>query len=445
MSEELRPSVEAAWKALWKSKGAYDLPATLKSRRRVGLIWFRPIGDIALPDTGPVVILNREPWGMVTVNLKNGALSHFHSIHPVSFEYNAETDEVQAQVKFSELKYAGDYEVQRGHATASALKLASKQLRPDNALAATAADPSDNLSLAKSYQDKLATQGGNGPVMLDQYYRHNDSYAQAFTNSKFKTKWATYPTNGKVTQDFANQTATAASPGNTGTVSVNGQPDSTGASDYNIHAFSMQLMLVATCNTQGNTDAATAASKFHDATDGPSKSAQTVDNVMTMVAKSPPVTATAMLQMAAPVEPAWKARVRDEVAPHLEEIEREEDDVRRGLLLRETTERPIHAAFGAYFPSQILTLTGKIVDSTPNGSPGVEFRQISGNFHDVPVQLGAFPGKLHGELVEAMGRAGFLKSILGKRVNAAVAASPLLGHINRLMTLAMHATLGPVE
>jgi hypothetical protein len=431
-------SIEAAWNALWKAGSPYNLPATFKSRRHVGQVWLGHLPQVTLADTGPVVLMNQEPWGVVSVNLKNAAVSNLHTVEPVSFEHNKATGEVTAEVQFRQLRYGGDYEVRRGTPTASALKLASAQLRRPDAL--DAADPNDNISLAKSYQDQLSLESGpNGSVMLDAYYRNNDAYASAFGNTIFARNWATLKTSGQTTSDFAAHTAVAATPGNTGTVSVNGTPNKYGVSAYNAHSISMQMLLVTTCNKQGNQDAATAASCFKTATNGPAASSQTVDSVMNIVQSSPTPNGCSQQQVGAALvlEPAWQTKLRQELQPIMDEIEREEDDVATGVRLREETNRPIHGKFNAYFPTHTLTLTGKL-DKAANGTPQVKFTSVSGAFGDVPVRLGAFPGKLHPELSQSIDKAQFLKSILGKRVISAIASSKLKDNLGHLLTVAMN-------
>jgi len=440
MSESKKLTVEAAWNSLWNSRSPYNLPATFKNRRHVGQVWFAHIPEIPLADTGPVVLMNREPWGVVTVNLKNAAVSNLHTIEPIGFSHNTATGEVTAQVQFRNLKYAGDYEVRRGAPTASALKLASAQLRRPDALD-DVTDPNDSISLAKSYQDQLSLQGGpNGSIMLDTYYRHNDAYAANFNNPKFAYKWANYAPTGQNTAYYAAQTQTAATPGNTGTVSVNGQPDKQGSSPYNIHSFSMQLLVVGACNAASNFDAATAASCFDSATTSPSTTSQTVNSVMNIVQTTPPpnqgCSQQQQLGMAMVIEPEWKAKIRREITPHIEEIEKAEDDMRRGIILREETNAPIHGQFNSFFPTSMLTFKGK-VETASNGSPQVKFASASGPFGDVPVRLGVFPGKLHPELTQSIDKAQFLKSILGKRVVNAIVSSKLADHLGHVLTAAL--------
>ena len=164
--------------------------------------------------------------------------------------------------------------------------------------------------------------------MVGTYYDHNEAYCQAFTNSVFRGRWQTYQTNGKTTSVYAAQTSTAAQSANRNTIPVNGVPDNTGYSDYNSHAFSMQLLVVGTCNAQKNNAAALAASNFHDSAQPHSTQSQTVNSVLGIVSSNqPPVTRVdgpLALQSASPIpkapEPAWKKKIRDDLASTITEI-----------------------------------------------------------------------------------------------------------------------------
>ena len=432
MSEHNGSAVDASWQELWKPYGTFELKRALKGRRRIGLVWLRPPSKLALPDTGPIVVLNSEPWGAVTLNLKSAAVSQLDTIHPVSFTHNAATGDITATVKFHELKYAGNYEARRTRATGSALKVASKQMKSGSPLAA-AADPNDSLALAKNYPDQLATDAGpNGNTMLNTYYRHNSAYSNAFDNPKFAARWASYPTDGQTTSYYAQQTHTAATPGNTGSVSVN---SGGGASAYNRHALTMQMFLVAAVT---DVEAATAATQFDGVTKGPAQQSQTVDSVMNIVKTSPPPQPSALASARlVHAEPLWRTQLRNELADHVQEIEKAKDDMTRGILLKEETGAPIDGQFNAYFAVPSLTLHGKVTRSADGSAHTVTFTSAQCSFPEVPVRLGAFPGKLHGELTAAVDRARFLKSFLGKRVASTVQSSGLLTLMSRLMTLAL--------
>ena len=433
-------SVNNAWSALWTPNGAYNLPSKLKKKTRQGPTWFRPIPPIAVQDTGPIVVLNRDPWGIVTLNLKNSHVSQLETIGPEGFTYDPATGAISARISFRELKFAGDYEVRRGRATSSAVKIASKALQPHPSLAAAAATGgTDGITLAKTYQNQLAhSSGQSGQFMLDTYYTNNDAYSQAFQNTKLLHSWQYYQTNGKTTSDFASQTTNAAQAGNAQSVNVNGDPD------YSPHAFTMQLLVATACNAQGNTGAGSAAYSFKSATQTPASTPQTVDNVMTIVATTPPPSEAHLAMLAAVPEPDWMVEIRKKVQPIMAEIEKEEEDVRRGVILREETARPVHSGFRSYVASPPLTVSGTVAHAE-DGSPVVKFTGVDGVVSEVNLALGIFPGKLHPHLVESVGKANFLKAILARRVTSCVAESALLPYMERLMTLALGEKLGPVS
>jgi len=431
MPEDIGSAVVSSWNALWQRYGTYELIPTLKGRHRIGLTWFRPLGEIPLADTGPVVVLNSETWGVVSLDLKAASVSQLETIHPVSFIYDAATGEITATVKFHELKYAGSYVARRSRATASALKIASKQMSGSGNNLAAAAAPTDSITLAKSYQDQLATQTGpNGSTMLNTYYRYNNSYSAAFDISKFSSKWANYPTDGQNTSFYAQQTHTAALPGNTSSVPVNGQG---GDSAYNRHAFTMQLFLIAAVSDE---DAATAASQFDNTTKQPAQQSQTVDSVLNIV-KTTPSSQVGRLTATQAAEPLWRLKLRTELEDHCDEIRKAKDDQLRGITLREETGAPIEGQFNSYFSLPTLTLHGKVTPSPDGGVPNVSFTSAEAAYPEVAVRLGVFPGKLHPELVTAVDKARFLKSFLGKRVASTLQSSGLLMQMSRLMNLAL--------
>jgi len=435
-------SVNNAWSALWTPNSAYHLPSKLKKKTRQGPAWFRPVPPIPVQDSGPIVVLNRDPWGIVTVNLKNSTVSQLETIHPEGFTYDPATGAISARVSFKELKFVGDYEVRRGRATSSAVKIASKALQPHPSLAPAAdaaAGGTDGITLAKSYQNQLAhSSGQSGQVMLNTYYTNNDAYASAFQNTRLLHSWQFLQTNGKTTSDFASQTTNAAQAGNAQSVPVNGDPD------YSPHAFTMQLLVATTCNAQGNTDAGTASYSFKAATLTPSGTPQTVNNVMTTVATTPPPSQDSLVAMAVVPEPDWMIEIRKKVQPIIDEIEKEEENVRRGVTLREETARPVHSGFTSYVPSPPITITGAVAQAE-DGTPVVNFTGIDGVVSEVNLALGVFPGRLHPHVAEAVGKANFLKAILARRITSSIAGSALLPHMGRLMTLALSEKLGPVS
>ncbi|HUR80972.1 MAG TPA: hypothetical protein VM733_09410 [Thermoanaerobaculia bacterium] len=380
--------------------------------------------------TGPVVLLNHEPWGSVDVNLYENEVQNLDTITGDDFTFDEATGAFTGTIRFPELKYSGKYTLRRGRASASAMRTAFESLRSD---AGASGEPGDdsNIAAAKAYQNQLTTSD-SGRFMLSTYYQYNDAYSQCYQNSKYVARWQNYQTNGKTTAVFAKQTAGAAN--NPGGPPVNGDPD------YNPHAFFMNTLVVATCNAQQNADAANAASEFQS-NSGPTVSATpNVNGVMNKVNTSQPPSTVLLRKGAVPpadliISPYLDTQMRDDLAIAIAEIEKEEEDVRAGVLLRENTGRPIDGEFLSYFGTQPLTVSGTITQDA--GGPKVTLASVSGAPPEVRVKLGAFPGNLHAEVDNALERANFLKGVLGQRVLAALNESSFLAYLGALLTAAI--------
>ncbi len=430
MPRSLASRVESAWSHLWRSSNPFHLSTAQKSGSRVGHTWFPRMRPLAFRRTGPVVLLNQEPWGSVDIDLYDNELSQLESIIGQDFTFDEATGQFSATVRFGQLKYAGKYRLRRGVASGSAFKSAFTSLRSSNELAA---GDDQNITLAKAYQNNLSTSE-SGRFMLSTYYQHNDEYAQIYQNSKYLYQWQNRQTNGKTTATFAAQTADAAQ--NPSGPPVNGDPD------YNPHAIAMNLLVVATCNAQQNQAAALAAGNFQTNAAPTIQQQQTVNGVMNVVSTSNPPSLSLLRKgvgFSAPmiVDSPEVASMRDSLKDVIAEIEKEEDDVRAGLLLRENTGRPIDGEFRAHFGTQNLTLSGTITDD--GSGPAVQFTSLSGAAPEVRVQLGVFPGNLHAEVDNALERANFLKGVLGQRVLGALNDPHFLGYLARVLSTALRA------
>jgi hypothetical protein len=457
MPDSLETTVQNAWKSIWDQSTPYFAPHVIREGLRSGLVWIRPLDPLPLPDTGNVVLFNRQPWGGVSINSKNSELSQLYMVVNEGLEFNAQSGAVQAKIRFTQLRYSGDYVVQRGLATGSALKLAGVSLKglqpaamaaPEATAGAVSVGDDANVTLAKSYQSELL-QSENGRYMVGTYYDHNEAYCQAFTNPTFLRHWQgdqTPPGTGKRTADFAADTANAAQTQNRGTVSVNGQPDpNTGYSDFNSHALSMQTLLLGACNAQKNYAAANAASNqgFGAYAWPISYKALTVNSAIAAANNGQHPSANTSSTLAAqsfaappqPPEPQWMKDVREKALPIIAEMEQEEEDIRRGVKLRETTGLPIHGGFRSYLATGALTVTGTARQNT-NGELVVEFTRLSGDSPDVNLTLGAFPGQLFPEVEAALAKLNFLKALLGKRIVNALGSPTFLNLLGKLVTIA---------
>jgi hypothetical protein len=462
MAPDFGANLTASWGSMWTPNGPYHLPSALGAGRRVGLVWFRPLPAVGFPDTGPVVLMNRAPWGMVTLNLTDNLVSGLHSIEPVGFAHDPATGRVRAQVRFAELTYTGRYVVQQKRSTGSAVRVAARALGLGDP---PAADGTDNIALANQYQTQLFNSA-SGRFMVGQYYDNNDAYVQAFQNTKFVKNWQTWVTNGQNTDYYAQQTSTAAQ--NPDGPPVN--PAQDGSIWYSIHAFTMQSFVTFTCSNQGNQAAATAASTFGNTTsgpnnDGPAWTSQSVNQVIAYVANStppsssePPPAARAPLAAAGPeafIAPPLRTLLpperRAEMARAMAEIAQEEEEVRSGVLLREEVGRPVDSGFLARFASPVLELTGTARPDGPDGHPVVEFTRLTGPALEVHPRLGAFPGKLFPEVERELERAKFLHAVLGTRAVGTLGSSgsgrpaAVLAYLSRMMTLAAGQRLGPLS
>jgi hypothetical protein len=430
MASALGTRVAAAWRSLWQDTNPFlsaKVAGHPSARGR-----FRRLPRLTFKATGPVVLLNHEPWGSVDVNLYDNEVTRLDTITGEEFSFDEATGSFTGTIRFSELKYSGKYQLRRGRASASAMRTAFESLKSDATVEASG-DPGDdsNIAAAKAYQNQLSTSD-SGRFMLSTYYQYNDPYSSVYQNSKYLRAWQTYQTNGKNTAYFAKQTAGAAN--NPSGPPVNGDPD------YNPHAFFMNTLVVATCNAQGNTDAASAAGQFQNSSQPTISATPNVSGVMTTVNTSQPPSTT--LLMKGNVPPAdlvlsshLTAQHREDLPGIIAEIEREEEDVRSGVLLRENTGRPIDGAFNSYFGTQPLTVSGTITQDA-NG-PRVTLTSVTGPAPEVRVRLGAFPGNLHSEVESALDRANFLKGVLGQRILTALNESSFLAYLGSLLTSAI--------
>jgi hypothetical protein len=436
----------SAWRGLFHHRRPHHIGNAFKRGAQHGLVFFRPLGALSFPDTGPIVLLNREPWGIVTMALSHNEVAGLWTISGGDCDYDAASGSISASIEFSHLDYTGNYQLRRGNATASPLKMAVKSLKVD--YGRTDGDLGDSgpigrIPLAKDYQSQLSGSP-SGRFMLSNYYEHNSAYADAFNNGNLNRYWKTYktsaadPANPVTTEDCANDTSHAAQPGNVNSVPVNQN------ANYTPHSLFMNLAVMAACNAQNNTAAADAASSFSCVTEPYRDKPQTVANVMNTVQTTPPPSrVNAMLANIGPEKfleqhiQQLPVEMHEDARTMIAEIHQEEEDVRKGLVIREETKRPIDGDFGGHFAWSGVRITGRVTQRDHKGNPLVEFTELAGNPPDVTFCLSTFPGRLHGAVEAALDDAKFIKTLLGTHVLSAVRTSSLLGDISRMMTVAL--------
>jgi hypothetical protein len=447
MPPESHRLLESAWRSLWKAGGPHAASAALESGLAAAGI--APLGPLYFPDTGPVILFHREPWGGVSLSLHGGAVGNLGSIAGGDLRYDEARQEVSATVTFAQLVYSGRYAVKSHPVAGSAIETAGMGLK------LLPGDQDDgNLGLAKSYQGELM-QTNNGQFMVGTYYTFNDAYDAIFQVPSMATQWKLTTTGGENqnTAFFAQQTSNAAQPANRGTMSVNGTPNNQGYTDYNFHSFTMQGLVVGTCQylagkqtdpalKQHYLDAATAATSFKGSTQNPSQKSQTVNDVLTIVQTSPPPDQADLLRAAVTEEPEWMQRVHERVERMMAPIR---DDIDNGRTLQDIGRALVRGTFESRFTPQALTLTGRVEPDGPQGRPTVRFTALAGAPPKVPLHLSPFADPLYTEVLQALERAEFLKDVLGRKVASALAGEKVLAHLSRTMNLALSqrlATLG---
>ena len=204
MATSLSESLDLAWKSLWDDSTPYHFASAVRKGIRSGAkARVRPVKSLSFPDTGDVVLFNRDPWGGVSINLKNNKVCQLHTGMPEGVEFDPATSTIRARIRFSELKYSGEYVVRRGLVTGSALKMAGLAMKSIDGAGAPGAD--QYVTQAQAYQSQLVNTD-NGRLMVGTYYDHNEAYCQIFTNTLFLKQWQTHQTEGQNTAQFAAQT-----------------------------------------------------------------------------------------------------------------------------------------------------------------------------------------------------------------------------------------------
>src|SRR5688572_26681825 len=123
------PRPEAAWAALWDTSGVYDLAHAMRKGRRVGHVWFRPLHSISFRATGPIVLLNQDPWGCVDINFHDNLVSQLHTIEGDECRVDAKGGTIAATIRFKQLRHHGTSTVRRSAASGNALKTAALFMR----------------------------------------------------------------------------------------------------------------------------------------------------------------------------------------------------------------------------------------------------------------------------------------------------------------------------
>lgn len=449
MADERASLVERAWKALWRADSRYYFPTILEKGVTTARLRVAPLRFHRFPDVGPLTLFNREPWNGVAIWLLRNRVTLTKPPSPLSFQYDASTGRFTAEIALPGLEYSAHYLVRAGMLPRSSMQVAAETLGLD------AGDPSGNITLAKSYQDNLLASD-NGITLVGTYWDNNEAYHYVFTNSTvLQTQWKNTQTpagSGQTSLFFANQTNSAAQPGQATPPPVQGVVSSNGYSHYGAHSAIMQNFVWQTClayadHTTGPISsqlsaAGAVSSQFLAASQNYVGTPMTVPNVMSTVAGG----SRSLLAATAPApRPAWQADVEDRGRSFRAEVE---EEIRTRGTARPAPYHPhrLTPARGTVahaFDVPCLSVAGT-VETDADGRPHVRFAAPNAAGVRLDLKLTPFEGELYGEVSRAVADADFLKDALGRRAEAALGGDRMLNALGSVMTLALGGELGPV-
>ncbi len=446
MAQPAAGLVEAAWRALWREDGRYNLPRAASRGLTTRRLRLPALRVLRLDDVGPLMLFNKEPWNGVALWLTRNRLELTGAPRAAGFEYDPGSGRIRLALSFPGLAYSAHYLIRSGMLPRSAMRAAAGPLGLGDS-----SDP--NIQLAGQYQDNLLATD-NGLTMVGSYWDNNEAYNFVFSNSLvLQDQWTqteTPPGSGQNTLFFSNQTSSAAQMGQSDPQPVQGVVSSNGYSHYAAHAATMQNFVWQTCLTYAKHEpdsssqfaqAGHASSQFLAATQNFAVQPLTVPQVMSTVASTP----REMLFAALPNARApWQDLVDARAAEFAPKIEAE-------IVATKGYRRPLHhsrrrtPARGTLREELCLehvVLEGRVRED--GGCPQVALEVTGGAELAVDVRLSRFEGPLYDDVTRALSEANFLKDALGQRLGGALGGPRLAGFVGGLMNLALRGELGPV-
>lgn len=204
-----------AWKRLWKPGTPYYLPNVLINGASGNGKHVAPLGSRPVPALGPFDLASQDPWGHVSITLRDGAVDGLQTAADGGFTYDDKTSAYTAKIAFGQLAYRAPYAVDGDGLLGCALSGASALLQiiggADAALAApqAAGDSAheERIRLANEYQDRLV-QSPAGLSLVGTYYDNNWAMNQIVRDPRpnaFLRQWANEKTSqmARLTQGAA--------------------------------------------------------------------------------------------------------------------------------------------------------------------------------------------------------------------------------------------------
>jgi hypothetical protein len=459
------PEIESLWRSIWTAGSRHHVPTLLGSRRRQGRLNQAPLSRLPLERTGSIKLLRQDPWGIVAIELYDLELTGFDCVAGGNLVAPVDGTSLSGIVMFPSLRLCGKYLVKTGGAeSAAARTMVGAVAGKFSAMASAGANLmpqaqlQQGLTNAKSYRASLAATS-NGRQMVGAYYDNNDTFNTIMQQSNMSYLWVNAnpnggndPTTGQpyTTPFFAGQTVGSTQSG--ATQPINGTPDATGNSPYNMHSFYQATQVMATAkflqkkaSQSGDTATAAAMAKAATATSefmgnvkgapgspGPSYQSQTAQSVMGLVstgaAATPRLNAVVdpLSAIVSDGDPDWlRQTVSMAIADHAELTEK---GTYKGAAVNLDREHSEGGEFSTLFPAFQATLHGsRSVDGNPLR---VRFNSVEAAVPEPRPDLGGTRSELLEAVQQALDKAAFLRAILQRHARSALQSSGLVQQIN---------------
>jgi hypothetical protein len=433
-----------AWALLWRQTSPYYLPTILANGATFGGTHIPSLAKVTVPDIGSIPLYSSDTWGNVSITLTSADVSGLPSVQNRSFTPSSDARSVTATVGFSELTFAGSYEVDGTGAVGCAMDVADAlAITIPTALAAGMADspvPPENMDLARQYRDQLV-QSRNGVTLVGKYYDHNDTVNLILSqDNAFTRAWPNgVPEAEHNTAYYMQVTADATADPDDPDYTVGG--NDTG---YLYHGAYMQAILIATCNYYRTHDpdradayAALAqdAATFKGYTDQ-YPNPMTAGAVMSAVQNAQPMSATELAAVPEP-EAVRAGRLAGERDFH--ELQRRALAERAAQEQQATTYKSTgNFSFG--FPMPTLTFSGTVAIAgiPPRQTLTVELTSLSADIPYLKINLLTSTDPTFAvDAQNQINNAQWFQQVLGTKVNAQLGSDEVLSYLSGVINQAI--------
>lgn len=454
--------MQIAWKRLWTPGTPYYLPTAILSGASGNGITVDPLGNLSISDTGAIPLVQSSTWGNISVELTNAAVAGISTLTNGGMAYDSTSGAFTATLGLTAGSFAGHYSASGTGVAGCAISTASTLLgNGADAAFVRDDDPAEdpNLALATSYRDQLALSDA-GLEQVASYYNNNDTLNEVVSGQNgpnaFTAAWpnATPTGPGKTSAYYAQQTSTAAQNPNDPGATV-------GDTDYSVHSFCMQGILLKTLLAMSTQEgdrydkAAQSTLTFRSEVQNQPPGPTTVGNVMTTLGATPPpevasntlgvepLGATALAQ---PID--WDAVVQqadayvEETYGHWDAMASQQHAEWTAALQASSTS--IHGGFVDTFsvPSAKLSGTIQVVGVSPNTSLQITLTSFDVTVPRIAISLSG-SGSFLDAVQNAIANANWFQDLMTKKVhdqlNSATLLTWLTDRVNQSITEALGA------